>query len=112
MCSDQLLHTKSAKMRQMTSQATPALVPIDGNMVSVLDNLIAELQNAIEGQLLDKGRVIDNLLDLRLAAEDNPAALAAVDALLGSVPGKSVVETSWWREALTGLSDAASPASV
>lgn len=96
----------------MSSQATPLNVSISGNMVPVLDNLIAELKNDIEGQLVDKGRVIDHLLDLRLAAEGNSTAMAAVDALLASVPGKSVVETSWWSEALTGLEDAVAPAPV
>ena len=96
----------------MSTQAMPANVPNSGNMVFVLDNLIEQLIKDIEGQLLDKGRVFDHLLDLRLAADGNASATAAIDGLLASVPGKSVVETSWWREALTGLSDAASPASV
>lgn len=64
--------------------------------------LIAELKSKIDGELIDRGRVTDHLLDLRLCS-DRPGFTALVDELLADLPGRSVVETSWWSEALDRL---------
>ena len=64
--------------------------------------LIDEALAAINGEVLDKSRVTDWLLDLRLAA-GSPELVAAVDDVLGGVPGKTMVPTSWWADALNGL---------
>ncbi len=77
-------------------------------MVLVLLNLITELQSAEHGQIIDRGRIIDHLLDLRLAAGDDLLVTAAIDELLANTPGKSTVETAWWRETLEGLRNGAS----
>lgn len=74
-------------------------------MELVMLNLIAELRTAEvigaePGQLMDRGRVIDHLLDLRLAAGIDPALVAVLDQTLAEVPGKSVVELTWWRDTL------------
>ncbi len=76
-----------------------------GTMSSVLMNLISELQAVEHGQLIDKSRVIDHLLDLRSAAADSPLVLASIDGLLASAPGRSMVESSWWVLALRDLSE-------
>ena len=76
--------------------------------VLVLLNLITELQSAEHGQIIDRGRIIDHLLDLRLAAGDDVTVTAAIDELLASTPGKSTVETTWWQKTLVDLHNAAS----
>lgn len=77
------------------------------NMSLVLLNLITELQSAEHGQIIDRGRVIDHLLDLRLAAADDLMVTAAIDELLANTPGKSTVETRWWQETLADLRNGA-----
>jgi hypothetical protein len=66
--------------------------------VQTIDEALA----AISGEVLDKSRVADRLLDLRLAA-DSPALVAAVDDVLTSMPGRTMVPTAWWADALNGL---------
>lgn len=65
--------------------------------------MIQDFRTAIDGQLSDKTRVVDNLLDLRLATADQPAMVAEVDRLLSDVPGLTTVENSWWSAALDDL---------
>lgn len=72
-------------------------------MSLVLLNLITELQSAEHGQIIDRGRIIDHLLDLRLAAEGDLLNTESIDQLLANTPGKSTVETTWWQETLTAL---------
>ncbi len=64
--------------------------------------LIDETLAAINGEVLDKSRVTDRLLDLRNEA-DGPALLAAVDGILRNVPGRTLVPTEWWVEVLNEL---------
>jgi hypothetical protein len=66
--------------------------------VQTIDEALA----AISGEVLDKSRVADRLLDLRLAA-DSPELVAAVDDVLSAIPGRTMVATSWWSDALNGL---------
>ncbi len=73
----------------------------------MLLNLITELQSADHGQIIDRGRIIDHLLDLRLAATGDPAITDVIDALLVETPGRTTVETAWWEETLAGLRDRA-----
>jgi len=77
-------------------------------MSSVLLNLITELQSADHGQIIDRARIIDHLLDLRLAAEGDIISTTSIDQLLANTPGKSTVESAWWRETLASLRDGAS----
>lgn len=76
-------------------------------MSLVLLNLITELQSADHGQIIDRGRIIDHLLDLRLAAEGDITSTESIDQLLANTPGKSTVETSWWQETLVALREGA-----
>lgn len=64
--------------------------------------LIDEALAAVNGEVLDKSRAIDGLLDLRLAA-GSPELVAAVDDVLGAVPGKTMVTSEWWIDTLKGL---------
>jgi len=71
-------------------------------MSTQFETLIEELISAINGEVIDKSRVADRLLDLRNEA-GSPALVDAVDDLLRNLPGRTMVVTSWWREALDGL---------
>lgn len=75
-------------------------------MSTQFETLIEELVTAADGEVIDKSRVIDRLLDLRNEAEA-PELVDAVDQLLGAVPGRTMVTTAWWRESLDGLRIAA-----
>ena len=44
----------------------------------------------------DRGRVVDHLLDLRIAAADQEHVVGLIDSFLADLPGKTVVETEWW----------------
>jgi hypothetical protein len=72
-------------------------------MGMAIETLISEFRQQLHGRLTDRQRVIDQLLDLRLVSEGRPEFRSAVDALLGSVPGLTVVETDWWRLELDRL---------
>ncbi len=81
-------------------------------MEAVMVNLIEEFKSGISGQLVDRGRVVDQLLDLRLEAHDQPRVTELVDEVLSNLPGRTVVEAAWWLETLDRLSMAASPQPV
>mgnify|MGYP006950414351 CR=1 FL=1 len=81
-------------------------------MEHVIANMIEELQNTADGQLIDRGRVLDHLLDLRLAAGGQSAFVSLVDELLANIPGKTVVEGAWWNETLSRLGETAQPEAV
>lgn len=81
-------------------------------MGAVIENLIEEFKSRFSGQLIDRGRVVDQLLDLRLAAHGQPHVTALVDEVLSNIPGRTVVETSWWAETLDRLATAATPQPV
>jgi hypothetical protein len=75
-------------------------------MAELFLQTIEEALAAISGEVVDKSRVADRLLDLRLAA-DAPALVAAVDDVLSTMPGRTMVPASWWSDALNGLRIAA-----
>lgn len=77
-------------------------------MMNVPSNEIAELTAKIDGEIIDRSRVIDHLLDLRLLTDDI-AFTAQVDRLLGDVPGASMVDAAWWRQALAQLAASTEP---
>lgn len=75
-------------------------VSINGNMEFVPTKLIEELKSEIDGQVIDRSRVVDHLLDLRLEAQADDEFTAALDEVLANVPGLSMVETDWWSSTL------------
>ncbi|MFW2383155.1 MAG: hypothetical protein ACN4GZ_15495 [Acidimicrobiales bacterium] len=81
------------------------------NEPNAISERIASHRAAIDGQLSDRNRIIDHLLDLRLQF-DNPGFVAAIDELLSDVPGLTVVENEWWTAALDRLSLAAEPTTI
>ncbi|MGI9596174.1 MAG: hypothetical protein ACR2QK_08440 [Acidimicrobiales bacterium] len=74
----------------------------------MIESLLDQFRTDIDGQLSDKRRVIDHLLDVRLAAADKPALIIETDRLLADVPGLTTVENDWWRAALDDLERALS----
>lgn len=73
------------------------------NMSLVLLNLITELQSAEHGQIINRSRIIDHLLDLRLAADGDLGTTGIIDDLLANTPGKTTVESGWWQDTLADL---------
>lgn len=73
----------------------------------MVETLIQQFLGSIDGQLSDKSRVVDQLLDLRLAAADQPTVQAEIDRLLGDVPGLTTVENDWFRGALASVANVA-----
>lgn len=92
-------------------------LPIGESMETVIDEAaeiksrVAMLRARINGQLSDRNRVIDHLLDIRLDTGD-PAMVFVVDELLSSVPGLTVVDNSWWSDALDRIERATEPSTV
>jgi hypothetical protein len=71
-------------------------------MSTEFESLIEALLGPLTGEVVDRSRVADRLLDLRNEA-GSPNLVEAVDELLRTVPGRTMVATAWWREALEGL---------
>lgn len=92
-------------------------MPIGESMGPVFDHgaeikrRVTTLRAGIHGQLSDRNRVIDHLLDLRLDTDD-PGLVATIDELLSTLPGLTVVENSWWQEALDRIERATAPSAV
>lgn len=61
-------------------------------------------------KLIDRSKVIDGLLDLRLIALGSPQLLSTIDKMLRTAPGKSLVEAVWFNDMLVELSTLAEPA--
>lgn len=66
---------------------------------------VGRIRASLDGELLDRSRVVDHLLDLRLLAADDGAtlAVATVDRLLADLPGRTLVERRWVDDALDRL---------
>ncbi|WP_419924237.1 hypothetical protein [Candidatus Poriferisocius sp.] len=73
-----------------------------------ITELVDRLLDAIDGELTSRSRVVDGLLDLRLAAGGLPEVVAQVDDCLATLPGHTTVTNRWWMETLADLRAAAS----
>lgn len=58
-------------------------------------DLINELIMYLDGQVSGRARVIDQLLDIRLAAMGDDELTAEIDRMLSDLPGVTVVENAW-----------------
>ena len=63
-----------------------------------IDRLLASL----DGELTTHSRVVDGLLDLRCATDD-VHLIAIIDDSLATVPGRTAVDTNWWKNQLTSF---------
>lgn len=75
---------------------------------------IDRLLDQLDGELTTHSRVVDALLDLRLAGESNEIFVLTVDDALANIPGRTAVQNDWWMgqlEKLSGLLNSAVEAS-
>ena len=73
-----------------------------------ITELVDRLLDAIDGELTSRSRVVDGLLDVRLAAAGLPDVVTQVDDCLATLPGSTTVTNRWWMETLADLRTAAS----
>ena len=72
----------------LTTPELPALpAPVAGELTALLDRW--------SGALVSRSRLVDDLLDLRLACAGRPAVLARVDRALRELPGQNLVAREW-----------------
>lgn len=64
------------------------------------------LVEEIDGPTIEKGVVIDLLLDLRNIGRGRDVGLElSIDAMLESVPGEQMVSSEWWMTCLSQVAD-------
>jgi hypothetical protein len=68
---------------------------------SILQSDIDRMLESLDGALTSHSRVIDGLLDLRSASGDDVKLVAVIEESLKNIPGRSAVETEWWKNQLT-----------
>jgi len=80
---------------------TTEKISADPALVRAIDRIRASL----DGQVVDRGRVVDHLLDLRILAADDGARLVVtdLDRLLADLPGRTLVERTWIDDRLATL---------
>lgn len=78
----------------------------------MVETCIADIRRNVTGELTGRTKVIDHLLDLRLAAADRPLVVSTIDALLADTPGRSTVSNAWLLAALTEVERSAAGALI
>lgn len=63
---------------------------------SLIQHEIDRLLDAIDGDVTTQSRVVNGLLDLRLAGADYELLVLAVDDALLTIPGRTAVPNQWW----------------
>ena len=71
--------------------------------VGVVESLVAEIRGSVGGELTSRNKVVDDLLDLRLAARADQEVVSVIDELLADLPGRSTVPNVWWLDALASV---------
>ncbi len=74
--------------------------------VPSFDEVLGQSAALIHGELIDRSRVIDALLDLRNTATSE-SLIEVVDAALRGLPGRTTVRAAWWQSLLDELTLAA-----
>ena len=69
----------------------------------MVESLITEMRASVDGELTSRSKVVDHLLDLRLAARSHIDVVVIVDRLLAELPGRSTVPNVWWLGALADI---------
>jgi len=67
---------------------------------SELSAVIRSIREAVDGDVCSRSRVMDALLDLRLASNDRHDVIELVDVALRELPGRTMVPADWWRDRL------------
>jgi hypothetical protein len=70
------------------------------------DEVLERSVSLIQGELIDRSRVVDALLDLRNTTSA-PSLIEVIDAALRDLPGRTTVRSSWWQGILDELNLAA-----
>lgn len=68
---------------------------------SILQSEIDRMIESLDGELTSHSRVVDGLLDLRSASGQDVKMIAVIDESLKNIPGRTTVETEWWKTQLT-----------
>lgn len=68
---------------------------------SIIQAEIDRMMESLDGELTSHSRVVDGLLDLRSASGDDVKLIAVIDESLKNIPGRTTVETEWWKTQLT-----------
>lgn len=68
---------------------------------SLVQTEIDRMIEALDGDLTSHSRVVDGLLDLRSASGGDIQLVAVIDESLKNIPGRTTVETEWWKSQLT-----------
>ena len=70
------------------------------------DEVLERSVSLIHGELIDRSRIVDALLDLRNSTS-SPSLVEVIDTALRDVPGRTTVRSSWWQGILDELNLAA-----
>lgn len=70
--------------------------------IQTFDEVLERSVSLIRGELIDRSRVVDALLDLRNSAA-SPSLVEVIDAALRGLPGRTTVRASWWQGVLDEL---------
>jgi hypothetical protein len=78
----------------------------------LLQHEIDQLLDQVDGELTSRSRVVDSLLDLRLAATQLPGPIVVIDTALADIPGRTTVANEWWLDQLGTLRSACAAESI
>jgi hypothetical protein len=70
------------------------------------DEVLVRSVSLIHGELIERSRIVDALLDLRNTTSAS-SLVEVIDAALRSLPGRTTVRSSWWQGILDELNLAA-----
>jgi len=70
------------------------------------DEVLGRSVSLIHGELIERSRVVDALLDLRNTTSAS-SLVEVIDAALRSLPGRTTVRSSWWQGIIDELNLAA-----
>ena len=62
----------------------------------LIQHEIDRMLDEIDGELTTHSRIVDALLDLRLAGAANELLVIAIDDALANIPGRTAVPNEWW----------------
>jgi hypothetical protein len=70
------------------------------------DEVLERSVSLIHGELIERSRIVDALLDLRNTTSAS-GLVEVVDAALRTLPGRTTVRSSWWQGIIDELNLAA-----
>ena len=70
------------------------------------DEILERSVSLIHGELIERSRIVDALLDLRNTTSAS-GLVEVIDAALRTLPGRTTVRSSWWQGIIDELNLAA-----